>query len=247
MSTQNHPRYHRSICSTLELTTLWAYYLYISICCPFRSKVAEREMIIRCCLYGSQLLRSSKSYTIGLIEKSRSKHATTSAYGMCLSTASPQSDKLSRKEKAVATGKKGVSIVKKYGAIFVGTYLGVYVTTLTGIFMSLEFDIFNAATFGLDPKYAVHKFCDYIEWGTGYTGVPEYIRANPMAGTFALAWVMTKFSEPLRFAVAVGMTPRVSKFLGYRSNKKAVKEATKIKKTDDDAELEVRNEKAKNV
>jgi hypothetical protein len=46
---------------------------------------------------------------------------------------------------------------KKYGYIFVGTYLGVYVTTLGSLFVALDFDIFNASTFGFDPEAAVRK------------------------------------------------------------------------------------------
>jgi hypothetical protein len=37
----------------------------------------------------------------------------------------------------------------------VGTYLGIYASTLSGIFVSLEFDLFNAATFGLDTATLV--------------------------------------------------------------------------------------------
>lgn len=46
---------------------------------------------------------------------------------------------------------------KKYGIIAVCTYLSIYIGTLSSIFVSLEYDIFNAATFGLDPVYAISK------------------------------------------------------------------------------------------
>lgn len=46
---------------------------------------------------------------------------------------------------------------KSYGIIAVGTYMSVYVGTLGSVFLALDFDIFNAATFGMDPNYAVHK------------------------------------------------------------------------------------------
>jgi hypothetical protein len=38
-----------------------------------------------------------------------------------------------------------------------GTYAGLYITTLGSIFISLDLDVFNAATFGFDPKTAVLK------------------------------------------------------------------------------------------
>ena len=45
----------------------------------------------------------------------------------------------------------------KYGYVAVGTYISVYVSTLGGIFISMDYDIFNAATFGFDPVGAVKK------------------------------------------------------------------------------------------
>jgi hypothetical protein len=32
-------------------------------------------------------------------------------------------------------------------------------------------------------------------------------------GTFAIAWVMTKFTEPIRLGVTVGIVPQISKWL----------------------------------
>lgn len=46
---------------------------------------------------------------------------------------------------------------KSYGILAVGTYLGVYIATLGSMFVALDFDIFNAATFGLDPATAIEK------------------------------------------------------------------------------------------
>lgn len=46
---------------------------------------------------------------------------------------------------------------KTYGVVAVGTYLGIYVGTLSSVFFALDMDIFNAATFGVDPVKAVEK------------------------------------------------------------------------------------------
>lgn len=51
---------------------------------------------------------------------------------------------------------------KQYGMISVGTYLGVYVATLSSIFFSLDYDIFNAATFGFDPITAIKKVINQL-------------------------------------------------------------------------------------
>ena len=48
-------------------------------------------------------------------------------------------------------------IWKEYGYLAVGTYFSIYLTTLGSIYACLEFDIFNAASFGLDPVYAIKK------------------------------------------------------------------------------------------
>ena len=45
----------------------------------------------------------------------------------------------------------------KYGAIALGTHFSVWVVTLSTVFVCMDFDIFNAATFGLDPIAAVVK------------------------------------------------------------------------------------------
>ena len=44
-----------------------------------------------------------------------------------------------------------------YGYVFIGTYIGVYLMTLGSVFAALDYDIFSASTFGLDPASAVHK------------------------------------------------------------------------------------------
>lgn len=45
----------------------------------------------------------------------------------------------------------------KYGAIALGTHFSVWVVTLSTVFVCMDLDIFNAATFGLDPIAAVVK------------------------------------------------------------------------------------------
>jgi len=107
---------------------------------------------------------------------------------------------------------------KTYGILAVGTYLGVYIATLGSMFVALDFDIFNAATFGLDPALAIEKFCDVIEMVTGNVSLPGYIRDHPRVGTFAIAWVMTKFTEPLRLGFTVATVPTIARFFGRRKD-----------------------------
>lgn len=129
-----------------------------------------------------------------------------------------QSVKSSEKLPAIETKveMKGVAkgLVKKYGAIGVATYLSIYVSTLGFIFTSLEYDFFNAATFGLDPAELIKKVCSLIENNTGNQSIPNYIRTNPTVGTFAIAWVMTKFTEPVRLGVTLFVLPKIARLMG---------------------------------
>ena len=49
-------------------------------------------------------------------------------------------------------------------------------------------------------------------------GVDRFVDLTPLSGTkagnFAVAWVLTKFTEPLRFAVTATATPSIARFVG---------------------------------
>jgi len=133
---------------------------------------------------------------------------TDKVLSMMPSTSSSSSD-TEKKEKPTFR-----ILLKKYGVIAPTVYLGIYVTTLTSVYVALDLDVFNAATFGLDPAAAVTKFCDIVEFVTGNTEVPKYVKENPKVGTFAIAWVMTKITEPIRLAISLLVIPRVGRMLG---------------------------------
>eukprot|EP01041_Mallomonas_annulata_P000372 gene372-679_t len=127
-------------------------------------------------------------------------------------------DDLRELSKPKTFGDKVKDLWKSYGYVAVGTYLGIYVTTLGSIYFCLDMDVFNSAAFGLDPVVAVKKVCDVAEALTGYATLPEYIRLHPQLGTFAIAWVMTKVTEPVRFAATVLAVPKLARVLGYTPN-----------------------------
>ena len=60
--------------------------------------------------------------------------------------------------------------------------------------------------------------CDKFEYYTGVTSLPEYIRNNPRAGTLAIAWVMTKFTEPVRIGLTAMIVPKLGQH--YHDKKK---------------------------
>lgn len=120
-------------------------------------------------------------------------------------------DNLSVKDKAK-------QLWNAYGYVAVASYLGIYIVTLSSIFFSLDFDVFHAETFGFKPEEAVLKVCGIFETVTGSKALPEFIREHPKVGTFALAWVMTKFTEPIRLGVTLAAVPKIAKFFGRGPN-----------------------------
>ena len=97
-----------------------------------------------------------------------------------------------------------------YRYIGLALYFTIYVTVLSTIFISLDMDLLQASNFGLNPLDAVKKVCDIVENLTGSTALPGYIREHPKWGTFAIAWVMCKFTEPIRLGITVTALPTVA-------------------------------------
>ncbi len=77
------------------------------------------------------------------------------------------------------------------------------------------------------------QFCNIFEMVTGNTFLPGYIREHPRVGTFAIAWVMTKFTEPLRLGFTVATLPSIARFFGRRADAKAAAKSTEESKVDE--------------
>lgn len=98
--------------------------------------------------------KKAVAYTIPKITSQAAMNLPQVRY---LSTKSDSEEKKAPAKQQVKTvAEKLKRMWKAYGALAVGTYLGVYVTTLGSLFLALDYDIFNAATVGLDPVYAIH-------------------------------------------------------------------------------------------
>ncbi|KAF0752345.1 hypothetical protein AaE_006075 [Aphanomyces astaci] len=114
-----------------------------------------------------------------------------------------------------------------YGWVGVGTYLGVYVVTLGSMFAAIETGLLSTAapsnkddTNGSDDESfnivkATNKLTDWTKsMGLGaHFNVPD---VSPTTGSFLIAWVATKFTEPVRLAVTLMITPRLARFLKAR-------------------------------
>lgn len=104
-------------------------------------------------------------------------------------------------------------MVKRYGATAVVTYLGVYVGTLGMLFAAVEWGV-NPLDYGLDSGWLVEKATGMLEGYSWSEPFVEVIQKNPHAGNFAVAWILTKFTEPVRMLVTIAIVPRIARALG---------------------------------
>ncbi|EKU20355.1 hypothetical protein NGA_2087520 [Nannochloropsis gaditana CCMP526] len=104
-------------------------------------------------------------------------------------------------------------MVKRYGAVAVITYLGVYVVTLSALFAAVESGL-TPFDYGLDSNWLVEKATHLLENYSWSEPLVETIQTNPHAGNFAVAWVLTKFTEPLRMILTIAVVPRIARVLG---------------------------------
>lgn len=123
------------------------------------------------------------------------------------------SDKASdmRDEAQAAIDKVPVSKIKQlmrdYGPVAIGTYGGIYVGTLGLLYGLVELDVVGAG-----DAISMLK-------STGLNNFVDMDRINPRAGNFALAWILTKFTEPIRLVVALSITPSVARTIGWAPKK----------------------------
>jgi hypothetical protein len=90
---------------------------------------------------------------------------------------------------------------KKYGKTGFAIYISVYLTTLGSLFAVIDNGILAADdAVKFLKKIGVDRFVDLD-------------RINPKAGSFAVAWILAKFTEPFRMALTLAITPSVVKLL----------------------------------
>ncbi|OEU16235.1 hypothetical protein FRACYDRAFT_238823 [Fragilariopsis cylindrus CCMP1102] len=137
------------------------------------------------------------------------------------------------------------SMLRQYGPIFIGTYGVVYVSTVFGLFMGIQSGILDATSImdylsgtasstadagggaggggvDVDPDNTIQsaastmtymvEFLEYYSWTKPLAPI---VQENPWTANFGIAWIMTKFTEPIRLGLAVAVTPSIAKKIGY--------------------------------
>ncbi|KAF4323030.1 hypothetical protein BBO99_00003411 [Phytophthora kernoviae] len=126
---------------------------------------------------------------------------------------------------------------RKYGIVAIGTYLSLYGAVLGSIYVAIDQGWVRtskrrSSREGQEESFnlitTTNKFVKFAE----DMGIAQYLeveRVNSKTGSFLLAWVATKFTEPVRLAVTLAVTPRIARFLG-RAPKLPLKVSRSVKK-----------------
>uniref|UniRef100_A0AAV1VPD1 DUF1279 domain-containing protein n=1 Tax=Peronospora matthiolae TaxID=2874970 RepID=A0AAV1VPD1_9STRA len=114
---------------------------------------------------------------------------------------------------------------RKYGVVAMGTYFSLYGAVLGSIYLAIDQGWVHTDTGRNSMRSAkqsdenfdlVSTTNKFVKWAEDF-GIAQYLeveRVNAKTGSFLLAWVATKFTEPLRLALTVAATPRIARFLG---------------------------------
>jgi hypothetical protein len=111
---------------------------------------------------------------------------------------------------------------RMYGPVFVGTYATIYVSTLGALYAGVQSGALDpVALFGWlgQDTGECHNTVDLVvEFMQKYTFTEAYapsVEKHPYLANLAVAWIATKFTEPIRLAVALPLTPQVAKYFEY--------------------------------
>lgn len=113
---------------------------------------------------------------------------------------------------------------RKYGIVAIGTYLSMYGAVLGSIYLAIDRGWVHTSKISSstgnqqqDESFnlvtTTNRFVKLAE----DLGIAQYLeveRVNAKTGSFLLAWIATKFTEPVRLALTIAMTPRIARFLG---------------------------------
>ena len=136
-----------------------------------------------------------------------------------------------------AAAKKGAigvrDMIQKYGFTFLGTYFGLYFGTLGALFAGIDSGLLDPAAVmdsvswipgihigvgdGGDGEGTKKTVDIIVELMQKYDFTRQYADAvakNPHAANLGIAWIATKFTEPIRLGLSLAVVPRIHRALG---------------------------------
>jgi len=125
------------------------------------------------------------------------------------------------------TGAKSFgNMLRLYGPVFVGTYGAVYFGTLGFLFTCVESGVLDPVTLfdwlghgGAESAGETKSTVDYVvQFMENHALTKPYahiIEKKPEVANLAVAWIAVKFTEPVRLAVSMAVTPRVARYFGF--------------------------------
>ena len=146
------------------------------------------------------------------------------------------------RESARQGAKTAGSMLKMYGPVFVGTYMSVYFATLLSLWAGVETGILDPVSLfswlghADDSKDTVHFVVEFMEKYSITKPYAHVVENNPSFANLAVAWIAVKFTEPIRLAIALPLTPRVARYFGYAPKKGATEEKGKSPSKEDQVE-----------
>lgn len=131
-----------------------------------------------------------------------------------------------RRESARKAASKGAKSAREmfrtYGPVFVGTYLTVYAATLGSLFLGIEsgaldpgFVLSQVSSNSEEAKSTVQVIIEVMDHYPWTRPAVPVLEKNPELANFGVAWVATKFTEPLRLAITFPIVPRVARAVGW--------------------------------
>ena len=125
--------------------------------------------------------------------------------------------------KAATKGAKSAGeMFRRYGPVFVGTYLSIYAATLGSLFLGIEsgaldpaFVLSQVSSNTDEVKSTVQVITDVLDHYPWTRPAVPVLEKHPELANLGVAWVATKFTEPLRLAITFPVVPRVARAIGW--------------------------------
>jgi hypothetical protein len=131
-------------------------------------------------------------------------------------------------ESARAGARTVGGMLQRYGPVFVGTYVSVYFATLGALFVGVQSGLLDPVVlFGWlghatsdatgETASTVQMVVQFMRDHAITRPYADIVENNPSFANLAVAWIAVKFTEPVRLPVALYLTPKVARTLGYAS------------------------------